>query len=92
MERLHLDDECWTILKALSYAPKTPQMIARIHGVPVADAWKRIHFLEGLGLVHVVLTFIARDGRILYFYETGRENLAVVSEGASVGVYFDPAP
>ncbi len=92
MEPLHLDDECWKILKSLSYTPKTPQMVSRILGMPVADTWKRVHFLEGLGLVQVVLTFIARNGRVLYFYETGRENLAVVSEGASVGVYFRAVP
>ena len=92
LESLHLDDTCWRILKALSYAPKTPQMLARIHGMPIADAWKRVHFLEGLGLVHIVLTFITREGRILYFYEAGRDALTVVSEDASVSVYFQPAP
>lgn len=89
MEPIQLDDECWKILKGLSYSPKTPQMLARIYGMPVADAWNRVHFLEGLGLVHVVLTFINRDGRVSYFYEKERELAIRVGETASA--YFQPA-
>lgn len=90
MESLQLDDDTWKILKGLSYSPKTPQMLGRIYGIPIAECWKRIHFLEGLGLVHVVLIFVSRDGRVLQFYETGKETLEIhVNETA--GVYFEPA-
>lgn len=91
MEKLQLDDECWRILKGLTHSPKTPQMLARIYGMPIADTWKRIHFLEGLGIVRVVLTFLARDDRILYFYQVEGEPLSVVVEPDPV-VYFEPAP
>ena len=63
-------------------------MLARIYGMPISDTWKRIHFLEGLGLVRVVLTFIARDARVLYFYQTG-EPVTVIAEDAP-SVYFQP--
>ena len=75
-------------MKGLSTSPKTPQMLARIYGMPISDAWKRIHFLEGLGLIRVVLAFIARDARVLYFYQTG-EPVTVIAEDAP-SVYFQP--
>ena len=90
MESLQLDDGSWKILKGLSYSPKTPQMLARIYGMPIAECWKRIHFLEGLGLIHVVLMFVSRAGRIVQFYETGKETLQIrVNETADV--FFEPA-
>ncbi len=89
MESLQLDDDSWKILKGLSYSPKTPQMLSRIYGIPVAECWKRIHFLEGLGLIHVVLVFVSREGRIVQFYETGKETLQVVVN-ETAGVYFEP--
>lgn len=89
MEELQLDDECWKILKALSSSPKTPQMIAQIYGVPISDTWKRIHFLEGLGIINVVLAFITRDGRVLYFYEVA-EPITIPEESGGV-VLFEPA-
>lgn len=90
MESLQLDDGCWKILKGLSYSPKTPQMLGRIYGMPIAECWKRIHFLEGLGLIHVVLMFVSREGRIVQFYETGKETLEIVVN-QTAGVYFEPA-
>ena len=90
MESLQLDDGSWKILKGLSYSPKTPQMLSRIYGMPIAECWKRIHFLEGLGLIHVVLMFVSRAGRIVQFYETGKETLQIrVNETADV--FFEPA-
>jgi len=90
VESLQLDDGSWKILKGLSYSPKTPQMLSRIYGMPIAECWKRIHFLEGLGLIHVVLMFVSRAGRIVQFYETGKETLQIrVNETA--GVFFEPA-
>ena len=90
MESLQLDDGSWKILKGLSYSPKTPQMLARIYGMPIAECWNRVHFLEGLGLIRVVLIFVSREGRVLQFYETGDQRIeVVVGEGASV--LFNPA-
>jgi hypothetical protein len=65
-------------------------MISRIHGIPISDCWKRIHFLEGLGLVHVVLTFLSRDARVLYFYQTAGDNLSIALEEVP-RAYFAPA-
>ena len=65
-------------------------MLARIYGMPIADTWSRIHLLEGLGLVTVVLTFLSRDGHVLYFYQTGGSVSVVVNEAAAV--YFEPVP
>ena len=89
VESLQLEDESWKILKGLSYSPKTAQMLARIYGIPIADCWKHIHFLEGLGLIRVVLIFVSREGRVLQFYETGDQRIEVVV-GESAGVYFNP--
>ncbi len=77
MEPLHLDDACWVLLKSLADAPKTPQMLARIHNLPTAACWKRVRFLEGLGLIHVALTFLTREGEILYFYQRSNEAIAI---------------
>jgi hypothetical protein len=90
LEPLHLDDACWVILRSLTDAPKTPQMISRIHGIPIVDGWKRVRFLEGLGLVHVVLTFLTREGQVLYFYQRSNEALTVVFEDRP-RLYFQPA-
>jgi len=89
LEPLQLDDRCWRILKALSNTPKTPQMLSRIYGMPIADTWNRIHLLEGLGLVEVVLTFLSRDGRVLFFYQTGGP-VSVAVDGTP-SAYFEPA-
>jgi len=78
LESIQLDDGCWKILKGLSYSPKTPQMLSRIYSMPIAECWKRIHFMEGLGLIRAILMFVSRDGRVLQFYETGDERLHVV--------------
>lgn len=88
MEPVHLDEECWKIVRALSEAPKTPQMLARMYGMPIADTWMRIRFLEGLGVIYVVLSFSSRDGRILHFYQCG-EPPSVVLDKAPVA-YFEP--
>ncbi len=89
LESLQLDDACWKILKGVSYSPKTPQMLARIYGMPIAECWKRMHFLEGLGLIHVVLIYVSRDGRIVQFYEPGEHKIEVIV-GDTAGVYFHP--
>lgn len=89
-EALRLDDACWKILKGLSQTPKTPQMLSRIYGIPVAETWKRVRFLEGLGLVTVLLTFFSNSGRVLYFYQTAGDNLNVVMEEVPT-LYFQAA-
>ena len=66
-------------------------MLARIYAMPIAECWKRVHFLEGLGLMHVVLMFVSRDGRILQFYEPGEQRIEVVV-GDAAAVYFNPSP
>lgn len=68
----------------------TPQMLSRVHGISIADCWNRVRFLEGLGLITVVLTFISSEGRVLYFYQTAGDNLAIVLEDRPT-VYFQPA-
>ncbi|TLZ50881.1 MAG: hypothetical protein E6K18_06325 [Methanobacteriota archaeon] len=90
MEYIQLDDGCWRILKGVSYSPKTPPMLARIYGMPIADCWNRVRFLEGLGLIRVVLTYVSREGRLLTFYETSEERIEIVV-GETAGVYFEPA-
>lgn len=89
MEQLHLDEACWKLLKGLSDAPKTPQTLSRIYGMPITDTWRRIRFLEGLGLIRVVLTFLDRHGRPLYFYQS-RQPLTLVPDEPQA-VYFDAA-
>lgn len=89
MEPIHLDDDCWKILKTLTYAPKTPQIISHVYGMPISDCWKRIRFLEGLGLIRVVLAFFSKTGRVLYFYQTAQDRLDIVYEGTPQ-VYFQP--
>lgn len=86
MEPLSLDDTSWKILKGLTYTSKTPQMLSRIYGIPIAECWKRIHHLEGLGVVRVVLTFVTTEGHVLSFYEVA--GTVVVEEDAQV--YFQP--
>jgi len=65
-------------------------MLARIYGMPIADCWNRVRFLEGLGLIRVVLTYVSREGRLLTFYETSEERIEIVV-GETAGVYFEPA-
>jgi len=91
VEPLQLDDRCWMILKGLSNSPKTPQMLATIFGIPIAECWQRIRFLEGLGLIEVILTFISREGRVVYFYQTNTESLSVAIVEDTAAVYFEPA-
>ncbi len=90
VEPIHLDDMCWRILKTLSHTPKTPQMVSRIHGIPIAECWNRIRFLEGLDIIQVVLTFVTSEGKVLSFYQTMPEKLSIIYEDRPA-VYFTPA-
>ncbi|MEK6851288.1 MAG: hypothetical protein AABY30_01980 [Candidatus Thermoplasmatota archaeon] len=91
MESLQLDDRSWMILKGLTHTPKTPQMLAHIYGIPIVECWQRIRFLEGLGLVEVILVYVSRLGRVVYFYQTNKEAVSVVVEGDKATVFFEPA-
>ena len=91
MESLQLDDRSWMILKSLTHTPKTPQMLAYIYGIPSAECWQRIRFLEGLGLIEVVLAYVSRVGRVVYFYQANQDAISVVVEGGTATVYFEAA-
>lgn len=79
------------ILQGLTHTPKTPQMLAHIYGIPIAECWQRIRFLEGLGLIQIVLAYVSRVGRVVYFYQTSKEAISVVVEDGAATVYFEPA-
>ena len=65
-------------------------MVSRIYGIPSKDCWKRVHFLEGVGLVRVVLKSLTREGQVLQFYQKASNPIAVEVEDRPTA-YVQPA-
>jgi len=64
------DDDCKKILYLMSISPKTPAQISKLTDIPITRCWEKIRYLESLGLIRNIITFVGKNGRTLKYYET----------------------
>lgn len=69
MVDVDLDTTAKQILLATFASPKTPVELSRILGISGAVVVDYLELLERFGLVHVILSYLGRDGRIVRYYE-----------------------
>jgi hypothetical protein len=65
-----IDEDCRRILLLALRSPKTPPQISRLADIPITRCWEKIRYLESLGLIRPVLTFVGKNGRTVKYYET----------------------
>ena len=65
-----IDEDCKRILLLALKSPKTPPQISRLADIPITRCWEKVTYLESLGLIRPVLTFVSRNGRTVKYYET----------------------
>ena len=69
MMRARLDASATRILGSLHGNPKMASEVSRLQGIPVTTVWEQVRWLQDLGLVHDVLTFVDSSGEIRRYFE-----------------------
>lgn len=67
--KVQLDPATKRILLALLASPKTPGEVSRIHGIPIAVVWQKIHWLRDLGIVREAFAFLSSSGEFRRYFE-----------------------
>lgn len=85
-----LSDEYITeILSSTDIKPKSAKELSRIHDIPLAVCYRRIHKLEELGLLKKTEKALTQEGKRVQLYESNLETARVIYEDRDIKAVFE---
>ena len=86
--RLVTDEYSAKILVATFKKPKSAIELSREYGIPIAACYRRIHALEGAGLLACVERALTRKGKRISLYQSQLRNAYIFFENGKLRVRF----
>jgi len=84
------DEQSAKILAATAFRPRSVMDLIRDEGIPSSSAYRRVHELEGSGLLVVAKTVLMTDGKTYSMYKAMFRELSVVFQAGALVVSATP--
>ena len=84
------DEQSAKILAATAFQPRSVMDLIRDEGIPSSSAYRRVHELEGSGLLVVARTVLMPDGKTYSMYKATFRALSIPSQAGAVVVSATP--
>lgn len=84
------DEQSARILAATVYEPRSVMDLSRDEGIPSSSAYRRVHELEGDGLLVVARTILTSDGKTYSTYKATFRELSVAFQAGEIVVTATP--
>ncbi len=84
------DEQSAKILAATAFQPRSVMDLIRDEGIPSSSAYRRVHELEGSGLLVVAKTVLMSDGKTYSMYKATFRELSVTFQAGAVVVSATP--
>ncbi len=84
------DEHSAKILAATAFQPRSVMDLIRDEGIPSSSAYRRVHELEGSGLLVVAKTVLMADGKTYSMYKATFRELNVAFQAGALVVSATP--
>jgi DNA-binding IclR family transcriptional regulator len=84
------DEQSAKILAATALRPRSVMELIRDEGIPSSSAYRRMHELEGSGLLVVAKTVLMADGKTYSMYKATFRELSVAFQAGALVVTATP--
>lgn len=84
------DEQSAKILAATAFRPRSVMDLIRDEGIPSSSAYRRVHELEGSGLVVVAKTVLMADGKTYSMYKATFRELSIAFQAGALVVTATP--